>query len=53
MFPFDETTTNIEDRLWGSEVIKMVITFFTHRTLACITIMGLIKAEKMIELKKL
>ncbi len=21
-FPFDETTTNIEDRLWGSEVIK-------------------------------
>ena len=21
-FPFDETTTNIEDRLWGAEVIK-------------------------------
>ena len=22
MFPFDETTTNIEDRLWGAKVIK-------------------------------
>ena len=42
-FPFDENVTNIEDRIWGKEVIKQDIILFTTQMLRFITIMGFTK----------
>ena len=44
-FPFDNETTNIEDRLWGQQMRMKGTNYYIHQILVFITIMGYIKMD--------
>ena len=52
-YPFNPSVTNIEDRIWGQEVISAGLKVFMSQSLLFITIMVFIRMPMRSEQKKL